>query len=95
MMQTATHCRGVDVALDYSTAIRQRHDAVSPATQTQVAAAAAAAAGGAGVDEILTLVFAPAPRQLDRRPSRLAAALFTNSWLRRCSPRVLDLVLQK
>jgi len=37
MMQTATHCRGVDVALDYSTAIRQRHDAVSPATQTQVA----------------------------------------------------------
>ena len=82
MMQTATHCRGVDVALDYSTAIRQRHDAVSPATQTQVAAAAAAAAdagGGAGVDEILTLVFAPAPRQLDRRPSRLAAALFTNS----------------
>jgi len=55
---------------------------VSPATQTQVAAAAAAAAdagGGAGVDEILTLVFAPAPRQLDRRPSRLAAALFTNS----------------
>jgi len=37
MMQTATHCRGVDVALDYSAAIRQRHDAVSPATQTQVA----------------------------------------------------------
>ena len=37
MMQTATHCRGVDVAIDYSTAMRQRHDAVSPATQTQVA----------------------------------------------------------